>query len=230
MPLRCPRCATLLDTFTRHGAPGATPIAADMCLACGGLWLDGGEVAVAYPGLSVLEERRGDVLAIGQAGAGIAACPRCNMPAMEVPFFDVRLDLCPDCHGVWIDGDEIEALSLTMDRGDGLPVPTEVVGGYRTAAAGVMTKHVVTCVACEKQVPLRASHATKKGAMCEACADQQAASEIPFGDDSIDESVVPKESAMWQFLCDVGSALGAVLAASARCSACGHRRSSGCSC
>src|SRR5205814_3669920 len=115
--IRCPRCQCLLDMFTRHGGPDAAPIEADMCLACGGVWLDGGEVALAYPGLAVLEERRGDVLAAGEVGAGIAACPRCNMPAVEVPFFDVRIDMCTECFGVWIDGDEIEALSRTMDRG-----------------------------------------------------------------------------------------------------------------
>lgn len=230
MPLRCPRCDTFLDTFTRHGARDAPPIAADMCLSCGGLWLDGEEVAMAYPSLSVLKDRRGDVLAIGQPGAGITACPRCARTAVEVPFFDVRLDMCPDCFGVWIDGDEMEALSLAMDRGDGLPVAAEVVGGYRTAAAGVMTKHVVTCVACGEQVPLRATQGTRRGAVCEACAKASEAPEMPIADDSVDESLVPQESSVWRFVCDVGSALGAILAVAPRCSKCGRRASFGCSC
>src|SRR5262245_16684093 len=167
-----------------------------MCLACGGLWLDGGEVAMAYPALAVLGERRGDVMAVGEVGAGILACPRCSMPAIEVPFFDVKLDMCTECFGVWIDGDEIEALSRTMDRGDGLPVRTEIVGGYRTAAAGVMTKHLATCALCGKSVPLRATRSSPKGAACEACAKELAAStEAPphvAVDD--DDYVVPMQS------------------------------------
>lgn len=206
------------------------PIAADMCLACGGLWLDAGEVKVAYPALAALQDRRGDVLAIGRAGAGNAMCPRCERPAVEVPFFEVTLDVCPDCFGVWIDGDEIEALSRSMDRGDGLPPPTEMIGGYRTAAVNVMTKLLCTCVVCEQEVPLRETRATRKGAVCEACAKQLEGPEMPVGDDSIDESLVPKESAVWRFMCDVGSVLGAVLLASDRCGSCGHRRTSGCGC
>ena len=57
MPLRCPRCDTLLDAFNRHGGPDGVHIEADMCLTCGGVWLDGGEAAAAYPGLSVLGAR-----------------------------------------------------------------------------------------------------------------------------------------------------------------------------
>ncbi len=230
MTLHCPRCDTLLDTFTRHGAAGATPIEADMCLTCGGLWLDGGEVAVAYPQLSAFVERPRDALAMGHAGAGLAACPRCQAHAVEVPFFDVRLDLCPSCYGVWIDGDEIEALSHTMDRGDGLPEPNGFVGGYRTAATGAMVKLVCTCVLCEKEVPLRETRATRKGAVCDACDKQLDGPEMPLADDSVDESLVPRESGAWRFLCDVGSALGVILAASSRCGSCGHRRTSGCSC
>ncbi len=199
-----------------------------MCLACGGVWLDGGEVAVAYPGLSVLGDRRGDVLAIGTPGTGISSCPRCQVPALEVPFFDVKLDICPDCFGVWIDGDEMEALSLSMDRGDGLPVPAEVVGGYRTAAAGVLTKHLATCVACEKQVPLRATVSTTKGVLCEACMKADLSADTIAANEA--EYVVPEESGVWRFVCDVGSALEAILLASGRCPTCNHRRTSGCAC
>ena len=229
MTLHCPRCDdTFLEAFTRYGAPGALPMEADMCLTCGGLWLDAGEVADAYPGLRVLEDRRADVLAIGREGAGIQACPRCERTALEIPFFDVKLDLCPDCFGVWIDGDEVGGLSRTMDRGDGLPIVEDVVRGYRTAAATAMTKSFAKCVVCELQVPLRSTRATPRGAVCDACAKQLAENEeMNVGDD---ESVVPEKSAAWQFVCDVGSAIGAILQVSARCPSCGHRRTSGCAC
>lgn len=222
----CPRCQTRLELFTRHGAPDSMPIAADMCLSCGGLWLDAAEVATAYPKLAVLEERRGDALAAGEAGTGIPMCPRCEMPAVEVPFFDLRLDMCSACHGVWIDGDEIEALSRTLDRGDGLPVADVVVGGYRTAAAGVMTKHLATCAACRKQVPLRTARVSAKGTVCEDCQKEMAARGA--GDAGDEDYVIPKEPGVWSFLCDVGDVIGALLASAPRCPSCGCRTPSHC--
>lgn len=222
----------MLETFNRHGGANAPSIEADMCLSCGGVWLDGGEAAAAYPSLAALHERRGDVLAAGEQSTAIPACLRCAMPAVLVPFFDVKLDVCTDCFGVWIDGDEIEALSRTMDRGDGLPVPPEIVGGYRTAAAGVMTKHIATCVTCGKQVPFRASRATPKGSMCEACADELDAANLRAGiHENDDDYVVPKDNgAVWGFICDIGTVLEAVLQSGRRCSTCGCRSASHCRC
>jgi len=229
--MQCPRCPTTLETYTRHGAANAAPIAADMCLSCGGLWLDAGEVKLAYPALAALEDRRGDVLSVGEMGAGIARCPRCEMAAIEVPFFDVRLDMCTACHGVWIDGDELEALSHSMDRGDGLPVPDQIVGGYRTAAAGVMTKLLATCGVCAKQVALRATRSTARGVVCEACAKELPAGEGEEAGATADEEyVVPTESALWGFVRDVGVALGAIVLAMPKCASCGCRQSSHCRC
>lgn len=220
-----------MDFFTRHGGPESPPIAADMCLACGGLWLDGGEVALAYPALAVLGERRADVMAVGDASTSIGACPRCAMPSLEVPFFDVSLDVCTTCFGVWIDGDELEALSRTMDRGDGLPVPDEIVGGYRTAAVGVMTKQLAKCALCDKQVPLRSTRSTPRGAVCEACAkvmEDDFASRPPVADDEEEDYVVPGTKGFWGFLCDVGDAVATAINAVPRCTSCGCRSTSHC--
>lgn len=227
----CPRCHAAMDVFTRHGAPGAAPIVADMCLDCGGLWLDGPEVAAAYPSLSVLAERRADVLAVGERGAGIACCPRCEKPTLEVPFFDLSLDVCAACNGVWIDGDEIEALSRTIDRGDGLPAPDAVVGGYRTAAAGVMTKRVVRCAECGTDAPLRSTVSTPKGPVCQPCAKAIEAdfeSRPPVADDWEGPYEVPATEGFRGFVRNLGDALTIVLNLSPRCSACGCRSTSHC--
>ena len=213
-----------METFTRNAGPDAPPVEADMCLTCGGVWLDGGEVALAYPGLAVLHDRRADVLAVGRPGKGISLCPRCQMEALEIPFFDVHLDVCPDCFGLWIDGDEIEALSRALDNGDGLPAPEGQVGGYRTSAASAMTKLYARCVGCDKEFPLRATVATPKGAMCEACAAEEPLPPLEEGD--LD---VPREPAVWTFLCDVGYALGAILKMGSRCPVCGALTTSRCS-
>jgi hypothetical protein len=35
-------------------------------------------------------------------------CPVCHVPLREVPRFGVLLDVCSRCHGVWLDGGELE--------------------------------------------------------------------------------------------------------------------------
>ncbi len=43
-------------------------------------------------------------------------CPVCHMPMKEVPRFGVLLDVCPRCHGVWLDGGELEkVISMTRE-------------------------------------------------------------------------------------------------------------------
>ncbi len=61
------------------------------------------------------------------------------------------------------------------------------------------------------------------GAKEDLSADTLTADEVP-------DYVVPTESGVWRFVCDVGTALSAILLASDRCPTCHHRRTSGCSC
>ncbi|MGE5589942.1 MAG: zf-TFIIB domain-containing protein [Bacillota bacterium] len=37
-------------------------------------------------------------------------CPLCNVPMKEVDRRHVRIDVCPECRGVWLDGGELEKL------------------------------------------------------------------------------------------------------------------------
>ncbi|MBP2018181.1 Zn-finger nucleic acid-binding protein [Symbiobacterium terraclitae] len=37
-------------------------------------------------------------------------CPLCNVPMREVERRGVRLDVCTECHGVWLDGGELDKL------------------------------------------------------------------------------------------------------------------------
>jgi hypothetical protein len=38
----------------------------------------------------------------------VKECPVCHLPLKEVPRFGVLLDVCSRCHGVWLDGGELE--------------------------------------------------------------------------------------------------------------------------
>lgn len=37
-------------------------------------------------------------------------CPLCNVPMREVPRRGVKIDVCPECRGVWLDSGEMEKL------------------------------------------------------------------------------------------------------------------------
>lgn len=37
-------------------------------------------------------------------------CPLCNVTMREVPRRGVKIDVCPECRGVWLDSGEMERL------------------------------------------------------------------------------------------------------------------------
>lgn len=37
-------------------------------------------------------------------------CPKCGATLIETDFHHIKIDRCPDCHGVWFDRGEIEML------------------------------------------------------------------------------------------------------------------------
>ena len=48
-------------------------------------------------------------------------CPKCGGDLKEQEFHHVRVDICPDCHGMWLDAGEVEMIGHV---GDG------AVGGF----------------------------------------------------------------------------------------------------
>lgn len=45
-----------------------------------------------------------------QRSAHYMKCPKCGADLVEVEHHHVKVDRCPDCHGVWLDAGEIELL------------------------------------------------------------------------------------------------------------------------
>lgn len=140
---RCPSCKTDLERFQRC-LPDGTSALTEMCLDCGGLWLDEECLATTFPelrtGMRSLERREAD--------AATRTCPRCEIDMSGFVLEGLALDACDRCSGVWIDGHEIQPLdrarAAVLARGELGPT-----GGYRTAA--VMTKVVepIASRACE---------------------------------------------------------------------------------
>lgn len=86
----------------------------DLCTHCGGLWFEGGELEASYANQQQqhqLKEHIGDYV-----GCSDKTCPDCqqNLDAFKIiDNYDVEIDLCTQCHGVWIDKHEIEAVERT---------------------------------------------------------------------------------------------------------------------
>jgi hypothetical protein len=53
------------------------------------------------------------------------SCPRCEADLQERDFQQLTLDVCPKCHGVWLDAGELE-MALLLPRADVLGVVSDV--------------------------------------------------------------------------------------------------------
>lgn len=117
----CPRCHVALFLLRYEG------VEVDHCPACGGFWLDAGEIedlARATRGASVAARLRQVLSGGGTPGARF--CPRCDGRLIE---FDadlgaggegtaLRLDRCPKGHGLWFDARELPRLLAALPAGD----------------------------------------------------------------------------------------------------------------
>jgi hypothetical protein len=44
-------------------------------------------------------------------------CPKCGADLKEVEQHSVKVDICPDCHGLWLDAGEIDILRTSTKKG-----------------------------------------------------------------------------------------------------------------
>jgi ribosomal protein L37AE/L43A len=56
-------------------------------------------------------------------------CPKCGMELIEVKYKSVDIDQCSNCHGVWLDAGELDAVA-EMEKG-ALDKLFTVFKGYR---------------------------------------------------------------------------------------------------
>jgi Zn-finger nucleic acid-binding protein len=76
----------------------------DLCVNCGGVWLDGGELE-ALTGHNLKDYRQ-------------LMCPECNLIMLTRTIGTVEVDHCFKCGGTWLDKGELEAIS-DLSKGDG---------------------------------------------------------------------------------------------------------------
>ena len=179
----CPRCDLPLEAYGRSSERGEHVIA-DMCLECGGVWLDGAEVGQVYPALGRLETMAPEP----DPQAGVVNCPRCRNLTTAFRFFDVIIDHCSACRGLWVDGPELANLARHRDREDGLTT-AQAVESYRSNASRALRQALVVCARCKVDVPLHAVVNTHEGPLCEGCGK---ALELETQDADLKDYKVPK--------------------------------------
>jgi Zn-finger nucleic acid-binding protein len=90
----------------------------DHCLACGGVWLDAGEIELLVDN----KPEAGRLMAqlrVGQnAQPGKRKCPICLKKMSFITLGssnNVTIDRCPKNHGLWFDRGELETVLTTFD-------------------------------------------------------------------------------------------------------------------
>jgi Zn-finger nucleic acid-binding protein len=177
----CPRCDVALLT-ERHPSD---ELDLHRCNRCGGVWVDGADVGWVYPALRHHGARVEELLRRGaRRETSIPRCPRGHHDAIEFPFFDLWLDLCESCHGLWLDGSEVTFASRAAREQDGLPEAALGDTPYRVAHEAPTTPRI-RCSACEREVHPRRTYLTADGAVCDDCVELEELSEQMADDASL---------------------------------------------
>jgi Zn-finger nucleic acid-binding protein len=121
--MKCPKCGGALSVvrILKHASYGGTALRdaeatkaleVNQCLGCNGVWFDAGELD------QYIDERLLLLDSINtkdrkKHNRQDASCPKCGVPmAHEVlaQYGTTIVDLCDQCKGVWVDGDEIDGI------------------------------------------------------------------------------------------------------------------------
>ena len=170
--LRCPRDGAAL---VGGGPPGAGP---SRCPECDGLWAASAALGGVSHALAQIERARDQVLASARHGLGVGACVGCGAEAVALCYYEVPLDWCPQCGGVWLDGGEVAILRERVRglRGD----LGAALAPFRAAPTAVVVG-TVTCGACGATVPVNDSYITADGPRCVTCA-MESEGQLPSAD------------------------------------------------
>jgi len=113
----CPKCPGKLESKDME------KITVDVCFVCEGVWLDGGELEQVVKADSKdfkyidLDKSEYDGNELQSSGINLndkqGKCPRCTDGTMLQPIQynkNIKIDICPHAHGVWLDGGELQKL------------------------------------------------------------------------------------------------------------------------
>lgn len=112
--LQCPRCWVMLNK--EEVELFGPKVIIDVCPKCQGILFDNNELKKVLGNRKLAEYLTKHV---GTESRSKLKCPRCGA-MMDLEYAeDVEIDVCPDCHGAWLDYGELERLKeITEAAGD----------------------------------------------------------------------------------------------------------------
>jgi Zn-finger nucleic acid-binding protein len=134
MLLCCLKCTSVLDKAR------VDDVEVDHCPACGGLWLDHGEIERLSRKMASDVDRLRRVLAGIVAGPPAVpsevqgSCPACQSQSVkEVALGSIHIDFCTRCKGLFLDRGEIDAAIAAVK--DTKMTVAQIVAATAAAAA-----------------------------------------------------------------------------------------------
>jgi len=114
--MKCPRCRTELAHST------VDDLELEICFSCHGAWFDRGELReakdMALPDGDWLDFEIWKHPERFEVNAGEVNCPRCEKRLCRLLYGDthVEIEVCPNCHGVWLDEAELGKIVESLDN------------------------------------------------------------------------------------------------------------------
>lgn len=113
----CPKCKT--ETLKDFGQMEGVDI--DFCGTCKGIWFDAGELAFY---VEASEDVPGLDKALQTGRDSGCLCPRCKtqhlVETQYLPGETLLIDICPACHGIFLDRGELPKVELLQASFGGL--------------------------------------------------------------------------------------------------------------
>jgi Zn-finger nucleic acid-binding protein len=144
--MRCPRDGSELSQKVYE-----SDVEIDACSACGGTWLDEGELETIQRTVERDHSKRlfdpiatpsGSYNAVAQQIAPRAVCPRCGTHMEVRPYgmgSQIVIDVCAQGCGIWLDGGELQALERLYEQSNAespLPLHWRIWAGIVGAVKG----------------------------------------------------------------------------------------------
>ena len=119
--MNCPKCNVPLETIVYED------VEIDKCNQCKGSWLDDGEILKIAQTKKETFDPKLIRETLGQGFTGVpkeeqqtvVSCPKCQS-AMKPVNYDyssgIILDRCPQGHGLWLDGSELEKVQIFREQ------------------------------------------------------------------------------------------------------------------
>ncbi len=113
--MKCPKCEN--STLERKSLNDVT---VDVCPVCKGVWLGKGELdIITHPHEGSLEYCSTELIEEDRRTEYI--CPECDADSRLsrvnfVEYSDILMETCRECHGIWLDRGELDAINAEVDK------------------------------------------------------------------------------------------------------------------